>query len=359
MRRRDLLRIPAFGVGILSLLAALYDVLNVGASVDYRYLWPESLARILMALFALVLTRNAWHQARARLLVVALLGLSLDLYWQTPWAYVPDWARWSAMLVKYAGVSVGLLAFLRFATHLGGARPTRVGTVLNAAAPWIASALFVVGTIHGAFWIASGQAGGTLAPAMYKYSHPTYLGYLALAILVRMAIIVAAVEAAASRSVDRRSTLIVAVSVAFFGLGTILNFGARLPPFHDQGPGWADAIDSLGTLLLVLGLALAGRRRQLPGIEMPALIDRALFAGFQGVLVSCCFVTVEWAANSAVVEGLVGKSSLAEHKDILSLVVALGIAWTLKPAEKWAERFLPPERHGAHPLHTGPKGDQS
>jgi hypothetical protein len=342
----------------ISLALALWDAYLLIGLPDQWYLGTESAARLIMAAFAFLLARAAWRQARARLLVGILLGLSLDLYWQTPSAYQPQWVLWAAMVVKYVSVPLGLMAVLRFATHLGGP-PTRIGTRLYDAAPWFALALCVAGITLGSLCITSGLAGGgPVVVGLFTPRHTAYIVYLLAAIAARVAIIVAVADAVAAGRENRRRVLMVASSVVFFSLGTIVNFGVRLLPGQDWSNSWGDILDALATLLLILGLSLAGKKRMLPGIEMPAIVDRALLQAFSGLLFFCTFATAEWAANTAIMEGVIARSPLANQKSaqtILSLVVAMAVSAARKPVEEWVKTMLPGEHQpelSGHELRT-------
>ncbi|HLI95615.1 MAG TPA: hypothetical protein VKT72_05955 [Candidatus Baltobacteraceae bacterium] len=245
---------------VVSLLLALHDA----AGYFRADLLIEAVARAGMAMVAAIIVyawpSNARYEQQRTLLLWGVIGFSFDLFWQEAYA---GSIQAAAMVLKYAGIACGLTSFLALIASFGNGeryRKLRAFTA-NRLAPVLGVAVFAVGVIHGALWIADcGPAVGRcyVSDAL---SFSMYRTYFALDSAMRVAIFAAAAAALVSSRENLQRLLLVAVSSAVLAAGTAIDFLARLHPLPGLAVFALQIFDAACTLLFVIGLLVAIGRK--------------------------------------------------------------------------------------------------
>ena len=259
--------------------------------------------RLLMLAIAGAVAWKRYDRREARILTIALIGLSLNNNWW--FGDRNDAWTWVSAAVNYAGIALGLTEFLRFAALYGEGDWRGVRAMIARAAPFIGAWILFFGT---AWWLT------VLIDPLSSHEYwllnvAFWLGWDAVNILA----IVAALIGVFTVSATERTTMEwVAASFGIAALGTAIHGFDRLV----QGDtAWANTIDAVTLAALPLGLGFVIRRHRLLDIQflvtrgaLYSLIGVALYSGFAAlhVLASDRLGAVTFAVSFAVVLSIRG-----------------------------------------------------
>jgi hypothetical protein len=258
--------------------------------IVYRldYIIEAAFVRIPMLLFALLATWRTRCRTIDRILTTALIGGSLDVFWQ--WYPVDGLAFYVPMILKYAGTSFGFMQFVRFASAFGSddeqagpLRRTRAG--LYRFAPLF---LALAGIGFAAQLIRIPPALNPLWEFISQNVHDPattvtllFDAYLIGTALAKVAMILGAVLGwANAREPARQAMKLVTVTFCLYALGTALHFLLRF--IYPDDPPQLTYFDATASIALPIGLTTALTQRRFFDVEF--VIDRALFAGILGVV---------------------------------------------------------------------------
>jgi hypothetical protein len=236
-------------------------------------LWIELAARVLMLVLAVFAAVRTQSDPEVRLLVWAVLLVSLDTYWQTTWVHLGGRPlEWTEMVVKYVAVGLGLGLLLRLCSRFGDAPPMRFRSFLHDWSFAIGAALSAVGLLHGVLYIQhcrffNSATGICARDVLDRATPPSTAAYLTVDALIRLAIVAAAVIGyQRSTLAYKQRTMLVAYFSVWFALGTAIDFLGRqhLP---DAAVIFLQVGDAVTTLLFPLGLLYAATRKRLFDVE--------------------------------------------------------------------------------------------
>ncbi|MDB5039839.1 MAG: hypothetical protein JWN27_565 [Candidatus Eremiobacteraeota bacterium] len=338
-------RVAVFACAALSAAFIVLDVKGGAFDAARPDLGIELVARVLMLILALFATVRMRSNPEVRLLVWAVLFVSLDAYWQTTYKHVGGRPlEWIEMVVKYVGVGAGLGVLLRLCSSFGDAPPTRFRAFLHDRAYAIGAALAVVGLVHGVIYIQHCYYfdPGTGECVFDNATLFSTRAYLIANAAVRLAIVAAAVIGYRRSTLEyKQRTMVVAYFSVWFALGTAVDFVARQPL-----PYFAVLLlqvgDAVTTLLFPLGLLYAATRKRLFDVEyvvkkttsysLSALVVLLLLAGVETLLHEL------WMGPFHGEEHPSRESSLS----LVAIEFFAGVLFVLcwKPFEKWLEEVL-------------------
>jgi hypothetical protein len=292
--RLDAERVAMFACVAASAAFIVLDVKGGAFDPARPDLGIELVARVLMLVLALLAGVRMRNSPEVRLLVWAVLFVSLDAYWQTTYKHVGGrLLEWIEMVVKYVAVGLGLSLLLRLCSRFGDAPPMRFRSFFHDWSLAIGAALAVVGLVHGIIYI---QHCYYFDPATGEciLDQATLLStraYLIANAAVRLAIVAAAVIGYRRSTLRyKQRTMLVAYFSVWFALGTAIDFLARQPL-----PYFAVLLlqigDAVTTLLFPLGLLYAATRKRLFDVEYVVKIATSyslsivlVLAGFETLL---------------------------------------------------------------------------
>lgn len=353
---RRALPIAPFAAVAVSLLCACNDISQLnghGALLDPGL---QLIAHICMALVAAFAAFQTSGDPKTRLLIWGLIGVSLDLSWQTIEvdSVGSQALQWVEMTVKYVAVGTGLGLLTQLTTYFGDSdEPLR--RFIRRAAPFVAGVTIVVGLVHGALWITQCQLSCDPTILGEWLELRSTQGYLLLDGLLRVMMIVAAcVGVATASNLARQRLLLIAIACILFAAGTALDFLARLPLDGELVPMTTrHLIDGVTTLLFPLLLGIAILRRQLFDVEYA--INRAVFYSAAITLISYGLnlldSSVHWALGTTM-DSLLGSLLGTEDAEkynwaveiMVGLVVLIGFTRIEEPVLERARRIFAPGR---------------
>ena len=328
-------RIIATSAILFSFFFALYDAsITANHPLVIQPLSPlhyslhhriEAIVRCLMLAIALL---TAWRGRgkSARLLTWALIGSSLDIYWQ--WYGISGPLLWTAMLLKYAGTSFGLMQFLRFAASFGGGDYRGIRHYFYRAAPW---ALLLALFGFSAQFLKLPESAYPFGSFRWDAAvRPLFDAYLLGDAAMKLAMVVAsAVGLATANLRERPQLLLCAGAFWIYALGTAVHFGVRTYLGHDtEALNYIDA-DAAATLPIGTAAVLLGKRRF---FDVEYVLDRALAGTVVGGVLLVLYYLLDhqygdWAARiaaerfSAVFNG--GAVSVESARVVLEIIVGL------------------------------------
>ncbi|MGH7736492.1 MAG: hypothetical protein ACREMP_01290 [Candidatus Tyrphobacter sp.] len=337
--RTDRLRNHKLLVAAISVSAAflLNDALR-DWHLQRADLYMEEVARLYMLAVAFVIgvllfpSDGSARQKSIRLVSWALVGISLDVYWQT--AYSPD-AAWVAMAVKYLALPAGLacLAVL--------VRPTNA-TIVGATV--LAIAFCAAGFVHGILYIQSCTAYiiGECLPSNNS-AIVAYHRYTLIDAGFRGLLVVLAAVPLLTRRLRPRETTANANSFAhdatflaaciLLSVGTMLDLGARNIGFSGAWRPIFQFVDAITTFAFPAAL--------MAGISAGQLPDARVRRGLAFTIVSASgfttFFTIEFAVTvlTGQVTGMLGLLHW-----IPAACLALIVTLFFRPMERYFERHV-------------------
>ena len=356
-------RIGITGAALAAFVFAYHDVLiplgakqlvhpysSVVYAMHYRI---EAIVRICMVLAAILTAWTTRGLQRDRLLATALIGSSLDVYWQ--W-YDPTAPRlWLPMLLKYAGTSYGLMQFIRFASRFSDEQLHGIPKALYRLAPVV----FLIGACGFAAQFL--KLPPDLNPLAQYYGYdPTRMNTRVLfntyiigdAVAKLVMITAAGIGFVTAPKGSRQRMLLVFVSFCGYAFGTAAHFLLRLHFTSD--PDWLNDLDAGFSLALPFGLGAALLNKHFFDVEF--YLDRALTATVaSGALLLAYFgvehVTGEtarqWIASAVPVLGRIGvpPDAVAPLLDFLLLFAVFFIVHRLYViCEPLVERLFSSDR---------------
>jgi hypothetical protein len=283
----------------------------------------ELIARVLMLALAVLAARRTQGDRNLRLLLWAVICISLDTYWQTTYRHFGGKPlEWIELVVKYVAIGLGLGLLLRLCASFGDAGAGRIRSWLRRAALPLGAVLTLIGLWHGVVYIENCYffVPGTDQCIIGDQGVFSLDAYLVADALLRAAIVVAAVSGYLRSSPDyRQRTLLVAFSSVIFALGTIVDFLARLDLPYDAVVT-LQIIDALTTLLLPLGLLYAATRRRLFDVEY--IVKRSVSYTLASLIVAAILTGVEIGVHHLLFQ-------LFDIRENLALQYAVGIPFLL------------------------------
>jgi hypothetical protein len=345
-----------FAFAALSAAFVILDVLGVREGAfnpkDRVDLGIELVARVLMLMLAIFAAIRTQSDPEVRLLVWAVLLVSLDTYWQTTYKHLGGRSlEWVEMVVKYVGIGLGLGLLLRLCSRFGDAPPIRFRSFLHDWSFVIGAALSAIGLLHGVLYIQQ--------PCQYFVSGECLLrddvtvlstkAYLTADAAIRLAIVAAAVIGYRfSTLAYKQRTMLVAYFSVWFALGTAIDFLAR-QQLPDAAVIFLQVGDAVTTLLFPLGLLYAATRKRLFDVEYVVKITTSfslswvvivlLIAGLETFLEELWKLSQEhWLTP------LKGSKAASEAVDyfVVTIKFSAGVLFVLlwRPCEKWLEKVF-------------------
>lgn len=301
----------------------------------------ESLARIFMLVVAVLAAYLTKGHHSTRLLMWGLVGISLDVYWETAYGY--GGFQWVAMAVKYLGVPFGLVCLTRLAANFGEGERSGIRELIYVAAPAMGVAVAAVGLMHGFLYITDCYRINGGCEFVSVFAIRTYGWYVVADALIRIVTIAAAtIGLFASPEKYRSRLVLIAASCVLLAAGTSIDFLARVIPGATAWIPGLQYVDALTTLLFPIGLLIALLRRQL--FDLDYVIRRwlafTMAVGFSVVAFTVCEELLQAALSKFAWN--VGPRWLPD--------VFIGVAVTLlfKPVDKIAmesiDRYILPDR---------------
>jgi len=308
----------------------------------------ELVARALMLVLAVLASSRTQGDRHLRLLLWAVICISLDTYWQNTYRHLGGKPlEWIEMVVKYLAVGLGLGLLLRLCASFGDAPAERLRSWLRDW--WLAPAAVVslVGLWHGVVYVQSCFffVHGTDQCIIGDQGVFALDAYLVSNALLRVAIVVAALIGYLRSSAEyRQRTLLVAFASIIFALGTIVHFLARLNLPYDAVVV-LQIVDAGTTLLFPLALLYASTRRRLFDVEY--LVKRSVSYALASLIVAGILVAVELFLHERLFQ-------LLDIKENRLLDYAVGVPFLLlwRPLEhrigERVDHILLPERQRRH-----------
>jgi hypothetical protein len=338
-----------FACAVASAAFVVVDVLGVrdGAFDPARRLdlGIELAARVLMLVLAVFAATRTQSDPEVRLLVWAVLLVSLDPYWQTTYKHVGGRPlEWTEMVVKYVGIGLGLGLLLRLCSRFGDAPPTRFRSFLHDWSFAIGAAVSAVGLLHGVLYIqhcyffdpATGQCIRDGATVLSTNA------YLTANAAIRLAIVAAAVIGYRRSTLEyKQRTMLVAYFSVWFALGTAIDFLAR-QQLPEAAVIFLQVGDAVTTLLFPLGLLYAATRKRLFDVEYVVKITTSY--SLSTVVVILVLAGLETLLHELWMKPF--RAGEDPPKESVQFLVAIeffaGVLFVLwwKPFEKWLEKVL-------------------
>jgi hypothetical protein len=324
------------------------DALNGGLSRTRLDLGIELVARALMLVLAVLASSRTQGDRNLRLLMWGVIAISLDAYWQNTYRHFGGKPlEWLEMVVKYAGVGVGLGLLLRLCASFGDAPVGRLRAWLRDWSLAAAALVSLVGLWHGVVYIQSCFffVHGTDQCIIGDQGVFALDAYLVGNALLRAAIVVAALIGYLRSSPEyRQRTLLIAFASIVFALGTIVHFLARLNLPYDAVLVLQIA-DAVTTLLFPLALLYAATRKRLFDVEY--LVKRSVSYTLASLIVAGILIAVELFIH----ERLFGLLNIKENQ-LLDYAVGIPFLLLWRPLEhrigERVDHIILPERQRRH-----------
>jgi hypothetical protein len=352
-------RAAVFAFAAVSAAFVVVDTLGVrDAALDSAGrldLGIELAARVLMLVLAVFAAVRTQSDPEVRLLVWAVLLVSLDTYWQTTWIHLGGRPlEWTEMVVKYVAVGLGLGLLLRLCSRFGDAPPMRFRSFLHDWSFAIGAALSAVGLLHGVLYIQhchffDSATALCVRDVLDRATPLSTNAYLTVDAVIRLAIVAAAVIGyQRSTLAYKQRTMLVAYFSVWFALGTAIDFLARqhLP---DAALIFLQVGDAVTTLLFPLGLLYAATRKRLFDVEYVVKVTTSF--SLSGVVVVLLIAGIEtfleelWRlSHEHWLTPLDRHPTVFEavSYSVVTIQFCAGVSFVLvwRPCEKWLEKML-------------------
>jgi hypothetical protein len=338
-------QVAVFACAALSAAFVILDVRGGAFDAARPDLGIELVARVLMLVLALLAAVRMRNNPEARLLVWAVLFVSLDAYWQTTYKHVGGRPlEWTEMVVKYVAVGAGLGLLLRLCSRFGDAPPMRFRSFLHDWSLAIGAALAAIGLMHGIVYIqhcyyfdpATGECIADNATILSTRA------YLIADAVVRLAIVAAAVIGYRYSTLQyKQRTMLVAYFSVWFALGTAIDFLARQPL-----PYFAVLLlqvgDAVTTLLFPLGLLYAATRKRLFDVEY--VVKMTTSYSLSTLVVVLLLAGVETLLHELWMKPFHPEEQPSKESMLFLVAIEFfaGVSFVLcwKPFERWLEKVL-------------------
>ena len=323
------------------------DTIGGGLNRNRPDLAIELVARVFMLVLAVLASLRTQGDRDLRLLLWAVICISLDVYWQNTYRHFGGKPlEWTEMVLKYLAVGLGLGLLLRLCASFGDAPADRLRTSFRDWALALGGILSLVGLWHGVVYIRS----------CYFFIHGDQCiigdqgvfaldAYLVGDALLRVAIVLAALIGYLRSSPEyRQRTLLVAFASIIFALGTVVHFVARLNLPYDA-IFVLQIADAVTTLLFPLALLYAATRKRLFDVEY--LVKRSISYALASLIVAGILVGVELFLHERLFQ-------LLNIKENRLLDYAVGVPFLLlwRPLEhrigERVDHMILPERQKRH-----------